>query len=73
MNVNQVILDYVAMCEEFGPLGFDEFVDLWLEADALARESAEIRSSMRKRGAESRKVAAGRASRTRINTVQIST
>jgi hypothetical protein len=32
-----LILDYVAMCEKFGPLDFETFIDAWQDADAIAR------------------------------------
>jgi hypothetical protein len=36
-DLTHLILDYVAMCEKFGPLNFQIFVDAWKDADAIAR------------------------------------
>jgi hypothetical protein len=36
-SANHLILDYVAMCEKFGPLDFETFVQAWLDAEAIAR------------------------------------
>jgi hypothetical protein len=28
-DVADLISDYVAMCEKFGPLNFEDFIDMW--------------------------------------------
>jgi hypothetical protein len=35
--VGQLLLDYVAMCDKFGPLDLATFVEAWIDADAIAR------------------------------------
>jgi hypothetical protein len=37
MNVNELILDYIAMCEKFGELSFEDFIEVWTVADEIAR------------------------------------
>jgi hypothetical protein len=35
-DARALILDYVAMCEKFGPLNFETFIEAWKDADAIA-------------------------------------
>jgi hypothetical protein len=38
MNINQLVIEYVEICEKFRcEFAFDEFVELWLQADAVAK------------------------------------
>lgn len=38
IDISHLILDYVTMCEKFGPLDFETFVEMWRDADAIAQE-----------------------------------
>jgi len=40
--VNEVLIDYMAMTERYGPLEFVDFIELSREAEALAREAVEL-------------------------------
>ena len=42
IDVTRAIIDFVAMCEKFGPLDFELFVEMWKDADAIARASQAI-------------------------------
>src|SRR5207245_2236892 len=37
--VADLISDYVAMCEKFGPLNFEDFIDMWRDADEIAKKA----------------------------------
>lgn len=38
-DVADLISDYVAMCEKFGPLNFEDFIDMWRDADEIAKKA----------------------------------
>ena len=37
VNPTHLILEYLEMCERFGPLDFEVFIEAWKDADAIAR------------------------------------
>ena len=47
-NAAQLILDYVAMCDQFGPLDFESFIDMWLDADTIARTEGNLDENERR-------------------------
>ena len=39
VNANHLLLDYCWACERFGPLDFEDFAEMWMDADAIARST----------------------------------